>query len=233
MTNPNDKFYIGIDISKHSFDCFCSPLNKHQSFPQTKEGFALFIRYLQSLHAEVVLTCEATGGYEKALLLALYQQGLEMNVVNPRHIHHFARAAGFLAKTDKLDAKIIALFAERMQPAHRFKDLSLAPLQELARRLEDLKAMTQREKNHLEHATKITRSLIKKTLNMLEKQIREVEDSLQKMVQENEQLQQKLALLESYKGVGKTTAMALLIGLPELGHIEKKTAGSACRCRTV
>ena len=110
-----EKIYIGIDVSKSALDVFILPNKKYMSFTNNGAGIQRLIKKIQ-LFSDTLTVMESTGGYEASLAYALNEQGLSVSVVNPRQIRDFAKALGRLAKTDQIDAEIIALFASKIEP---------------------------------------------------------------------------------------------------------------------
>lgn len=223
MANDSQKqMFVGIDIAKHSFDVYILPQACHRVFDNNAQGFQALYEWLQSWNAQVHIVCEATGGYENHLAYFLHERGITLDVRNPRQIAQFARALGLLAKTDKLDAKTIALFAERVQPIVRQKPIDLMPLKQLYQRKNQIKEIIQQESNRLEHADDTLASFIHDHLQFLRRQLKEINQEIKQFIKNNELFQQKMEVLMSCQGVGQEVAEALLIEVPEIGQIEKK-----------
>ncbi len=115
MKDEDKKVYIGIDVSKSTLDVFILPNNKHMQFKNEPSDIQKLAKKL-NIFAGALIVMEATGGYEKPLAYALFKAGLQVCVMNPRQIRDFAKALGKLAKTDKIDAYVIALFASKIEP---------------------------------------------------------------------------------------------------------------------
>lgn len=226
MTVQDEKCYIGMDVSKDSLDVYILPFNKHLQFKNNSTGFQKLIEKLQAFPAACIVM-EATGGYEKPAAQALARAELFVAVINPRQIRDFAKALGKLAKTDKIDAQIIALFAEKIQPQanvmHSETQQNLAELNARRRQLIDMITM---EKNRLDKVSTKLKKSINRIIKALEKELKDIETSSQKLIASDSQLTQKCQLLQTLKGVGKVVAPGLLATLPELGTLNHKAITS-------
>ncbi|MCB8878587.1 IS110 family transposase, partial [Acidisoma silvae] len=151
VNKPTPSF-VGIDVSKHRLDVYLRPDGTKLTCANDSGGISTLSEHLSSLSPALVVL-EATGGYEIQLTTALVSAGLPVVVVNPRQVRHFARAAGQLAKTDTLDARVLALFAERMKPeARRIPDEQARALAELVTRRRQLVDMITAEGNRRREA---------------------------------------------------------------------------------
>lgn len=215
----------GIDVAKNHLDLAVRSGGHVQAtrFEHTSAGIdRLTERLLKVAPERVVL--EATGGYERELVAALAAAGLPVAVVNPRQSRDFAKATGRLAKTDDIDACLLALFAERIRP-----DLRALPSQDqqafsaLVTRRRQLLAMQTAEENRLETApSEAVRADIKTHLRFLAERLEETEHQLQKTVEESPIWRENEQLLCSVPGVGPNTARTLLAELPELGQANRQ-----------
>jgi len=215
--------YVGIDIAKHGFDLAFEPQQKLQHFDNDAKGIRRCVKLLQQLQPDVVVM-EPTGGYERPLVAELQAAGLSVAVVNARRIREFARASGQLAKTDKLDAQIIARFAAVLQPpAQEALDQQTRTMKALVARRHQLVQMHTAENNRLEHAhdKAITRS-IRAILKTLKSQMDKVEQEIRDQIESMPPLQQKTQQLESVPAIGETTASLLVTELPELGRLNRR-----------
>jgi transposase len=173
--------------------------------------------------ASVLVVLEATGGYETALVLALQRANVPVAVVNPRQARDFARAQGRLAKTDAIDARVLARFGEVMRPAPLPPiDASREALTDLVARRRQLVEALIAERNHLEHASLAVTAWIHRHIAMLRDQLAEVDAAIAATVEAEAALAHRQAILTSVEGVGPATAAVLLAELPELGRIEHK-----------
>jgi transposase len=217
------KSYIGIDVSKAFLDVFISPAGKSMRFTNDRKGMPKLISELK-LSPPVLVVLEATGGYEKPAGKALSEAGFSTAIVNPRQVRDFAKALGKLAKTDRVDAKILALFAEKVEPQVHIKwDEDQEKLTEYHARRRQLVGLITMEKNRLEQAaSKGIKKSIQHILKTLEKELAAIQAVQEEMIQNNPQYAQKNDLLKSIKGVGQTVAAGILADLPELGKVSSK-----------
>lgn len=215
--------YVGIDIAKHGFDLACEPKQRMQHFDNDAEGIQRCRQILQQLKPKLV-AMESTGGYERALADELQAAGLPVTVVNARRIRDFARASGQLAKTDKLDAQIIARFAAVLQPPpQEALDQQTRTLKALVARRGQLVRMHTAEHNRLEHACdEAVAQGIQEMLELLKQQIDQVEKQIHHHMESLPKLKRKSQQLESVPGIGQTTASLLVTELPELGRLNRR-----------
>jgi len=222
-----DAVYVGIDVAKDSFQVACRPAGPELSLANTAQGWRELLAALRGLSiAGVVL--EATGGYERSLAAELLQAGLPAVVVNPRQVRDFARGLGQLAKTDAIDARVLARFAEVVQPpAHPQPSAQGEELSELVRRRRQLVDLRTQETNRLPRARhRRVRKGIEKMVAVLEKQIAEVERLIGKCIRSDQEYQRKDGILRSTPGVGPQTSAMLLAELPELGWLNRQQIGA-------
>lgn len=213
------KSYIGIDVSKDVLDVFILPSRKYMQFQNDPKGIQKISKKLISFTpASIVM--EATGGYEKPVAKALQKAGLDVSVVNPRPIRDFAKALGKLAKTDRIDAEVIALFAEKIQPKPNLvltqNQVQLSESNARRRQLVDMITM---EKNRLGTASKALKKSIQRIIKALEKELEILNETLEKAIQSDPACARKNILLKSVKGIGSIVAAGLIAGLPELGTV--------------
>jgi transposase len=215
--------YVGIDIAKHGFDLAFEPKQKAPHFDNDANGIRRCREALQQRQPDLIVL-EPTGGYEYALVAELQAAGLPVAVVNARRIREFARAAGRLAKTDKLDAEVIARFAAVMQPPpQEALDQQTQAMKALVARRHQLVQMHTAETNRLEHAhDKAVAQSIRAILKTLERQMNKVEQQIRDQIDRSPQLQKKTQQLESVPGIGETTASLLVTELPELGRLNRR-----------
>jgi len=215
-------FFIGIDIAKESFQVASRPAQLHGSYLNTSKGHRDFIRSLHDLNvAQIVL--EATGGYEKPLAVELLQAGFNVVIANPRQVRDFARGLGKLAKTDPIDADVIAHFSEIVKPQPKPpKTPHIEALAELVTRRRQLNNLLTQETNRaaMIHHVKVRKS-IRKMIKTLEQQIRELDELIDDYIQSDDDLQHKNRLLQSTPGIGPQTSAMLLSHLPELGQLNR------------
>ena len=222
MSKQKQKFYIGIDVSKSILDVTVLPLNQHMSFDNNKTGIKAFRNYIKSFPcAKVVM--EATGGYEKLCAKMLMVKNIPVSVVNPRQIRDFAKAIGELAKTDKIDSYVIALFAEKIQPKPSVMlEKNNQKMNELnARRLQIVEAITM-EKNRLDKASTEIKKSINRHIKFLQKELADIENKQQELIRSDCELSNLYSLLCTAKGIGPAVATGLIANLPELGKLSSK-----------
>ena len=207
--------YIGIDVAKQNFDLCCLNQKEIRQFENNTKGIRKAIKVITKLQPKLVVM-EATGGYEASLAAELHAARLPVAVVNPRRIRDFARANGQLAKTDKLDAAVIALFAARMRPPTQEQiDHNSRRMKALVTRRNQLIRMHTAENNRREHVLDrvIDRSL-KKIIKMIEREIEDVEQLIREQLDSMPDLRAKAHILDSAPGIGETTA--------ELGRLNRR-----------
>lgn len=214
--------FVGIDVSKLTLDFDCLPVSAPQQFANDAEGIGALVELLKGSGAERIVI-EATGGYETAVASALAVAKLPVVVVNPRQVRDFAKAIGRLAKTDRLDAGLLALFGERIMPALRqLPDEAQRALGDLLDRRTQLVAMRAQEKARLASVTPIARKNVQQHIVWLDKCITKLEHDLDERLRKSPVWCEKVALLGSAPGVGQVTTFALLARLPELGQLNRQ-----------
>lgn len=222
MTIQNENYYVGIDVSKAILDVCVLPLKKYFQVTNNPKGIKELIEKLKP-YPVAVIVMEATGGYEKAAAQSLTNAKFSVAVINPRQIRDFAKAFGKLAKTDRLDAQMIALFAEKRQPqANITLNENQQKLTETNARRRQLIDMISMEKNRLDKANPELKKSIKRIIKVLEKELETINKSLEKSIQNDAQHAEKNELLQSIKGVGPIVAAGIISDLPELGKLSAK-----------
>lgn len=213
---------VGIDVAKAELVITSRPSLTRWNVANDSLGITALVAQLGELCPELIVL-EATGGYEREVVAALVAAGLPAVVVNPRQVRAFAKATGQLAKTDRIDADIIALFAERVRPAWRPpEDEATADLAALLLRRRQLSDMLTAEKNRLELARGAVRASVKKHIAYLERELRITESELRERIESSPVWRVNDDLLQSVPAVGTVTAQTLLADLPELGHLRHK-----------
>lgn len=214
--------FIGIDVSKDQLDVAIRPTLEKMSFANNDEGIDLLIKSLLPYEAELILM-EATGSYHQLVLARLLAAGLATIAINPRQSRDFARATGRLAKTDRIDATILAEFADKIRPERRpIADQATQDLDAICTRRRQLVTMLASEKNRHHSGSARIRVQIKKHMVWLEKQIQQLEQDLDKLIRSTPAWRAKDDLLRSCKGIGPTTSHTILASLPELGTLSRK-----------
>lgn len=217
------KLYIGIDISQDQLDMASYPGDKIWKYGNDKHGITKITEKLQGIQPQVIVM-EATGGLEVPLREALEQAGLPVAVMNPRRIRDFGRAMGLLAKTDKLDAKVMACFAAKIEPEPRpSPDSDTKYLEHLLERRDQLQEMLTAERNRLKQSldTAIQKQ-IQDHIDWIDQEIQDLDKLIKEKIAANPQLQSKIELLRSMKGVGDILSAKLIAKLPELGHLNQR-----------
>jgi len=220
MTTPGP--VVGIDVAKAELVVAVRPGGDQWTVPNNEAGVACLRARLQQLVPTLVVL-EATGGYERAAVAALAAVQLPVVVANPRQVRDFARATGQLAKTDSIDADLLALFAERVRPTPRpLADETSAALDALLTRRRQLIGMLGAERNRLEHAPPTVARGIRTHIRWLERQRGVVDRDLDDMIHQSPIWRAKEDLLRSVPGVGPVVSRTLLGELPELGQLNRR-----------
>jgi transposase len=215
--------FVGIDVAKALLDVHVRPSGEAFTVPRDGESVANLADRLKAL-SPVVVVLEATGGFEAIVAATLGGAGLPMAVINPRQIRDFARAVGQLAKTDALDAAVIARFAESVKPEPRpLADEQTRMLSELVARRRQLVEMMTAERNRRPRLSR--KHLIKaldRHLAMLQKDLSEIEREIDTTIRGTPIWHERAELMTSVPGVGPTLARTLLADVPELGTLDRK-----------
>lgn len=215
--------FVGIDVSKDRLDVHVRPSGQCFAALRDSNGLEQLVRKLRQL-APALIVLEATGGFEVTVAAALAGAHLPIAVVNPRQIRDFARATGRLAKTDALDAQVIALFAERIRPdARPLADADSQALAELVARRRQVVEMIGMETNRLHQGRnpRIQR-MLRATLKTLTDQLAELDRDIDDTVRRSPIWRAADNLLTSVPGVGDVTAHTLIADLPELGQLDRR-----------
>lgn len=216
----------GIDVSKRWLDVAARPEARSERFPNTAAGQAALVALVQALpEAErpQVVVVEATGGLERGIVEALDGAQVAVAVVNPRQVRDFARCLGRLAKTDQLDAQVLARFGEQIGPEPRpHADARMQEAQGLVARRRQLVEMQTMEKNRLQQAPARTQPSIRRHLEFLEGELADVERQLADAIAAVPAWQTTYDRLQTVTGIGPVTATLLVVELPELGRLDRK-----------
>jgi len=221
MATSNET-YAGIDVSKDKLDVAVLGEERVEQVDNMQKGIASLVARMQELQPELIVV-EATGGYQRAVVDALFWAGLPVAVVNPARVRQFARAFGLLAKTDKLDARMLAVFGQRMQP-RRYEAKSEAgkELSALLVRRKQLEEMLKAEKNRLRTISPSLQSSLERSIAFLKEEKKSLDASIQQFIQAQPAWQEETEILDSAPGVGKVTTATLLAELPELGKMDRR-----------
>jgi transposase len=215
--------FVGIDVAKSHFDLYDSATNRHLRFENNRTGIRKCVCQLLSSNLELIVL-ENSGGYETELAIALEEASLPAAVVNPRRVRDFARSIGQLAKTDKIDASLLARYAASVRPPQqRAVDHSNRQMKALVARRRQLVKMRTAEINRKEHIhdKAIARS-INAVIRTIERELTKVEQQLSGLVLESPELQRRMEIALSVCGIGVTTATMLLTEVPELGDLNRR-----------
>jgi transposase len=221
MSTPES--FVGIDVSKALLDVHCRPEATASQAPNDGAGIAAVVARLQALPPALIVL-EATGGLEVPLAAALAAAGLRVAVVNPRQVRDFAKATGKLAKTDAIDAAVLAHFAEAVRPQVRaLPDEQARQFDAILTRRRQLVEMRVAELNRLATALpKAVRKDLEAHVKYLTRRLAEMDQQLDQLIQDSEVWKAKDDLLRSVPGIGKVVSRTLLGALPELGTLSGK-----------
>jgi transposase len=233
--NDKKEVFVGIDVSKSQLDVCISPNEVHASVTNDSLGIKKLVKLLKAKKPTLVIL-EATGGYESKAIAALVIAKLSAVVVNPRQVRDFAKAKGKLAKTDSIDAAILADFAKVIRP--QVRELPGKEIQEfsaLVGRRRQIVEMITAEKNRLGSCPKRIEPEIKAHIKYLEGRLKKIDDDISKAIHQSPVWKERDNLLKSMPGVGPTVSCTLLADLPELGSLNRKQiaalVGVAPYCR--
>ena len=217
-----EETYVGIDVAKERVDIATRPRGDVWSVDYDEQAVSELVSSLLAMEPTMVLL-EATGGLEVPLVSALAATALPVVVVNPRQVRDFARATGKLAKTDALDAQVLAHFAEAVRPPVRpLRDADTQELNSLTTRRSQLVTMLVSEKNRLGRASHSVRPSIQSHITWLEQELSNLDNDLREALRRSPVWREKDDLLRSVPGVGEQLSLSLLAYLPELGTLNRK-----------
>ena len=214
--------YVGIDVAKDRVDIAVRPTGEYWDVTYDEAKVAALVAQLQTLQPAAVIL-ESTGGLELPLVAALAAAALPVAVVNPRQVRDFAKSTGRLAKTDRLDAQVLAHFAEAVGPPMRpLRDAETQALSAVLGRRRQVMAMLVAEKNRLSRAVVEVRPRIQSHITWLEQELNDVDAELRQMIRRSPVWREQDDLLRSVPGVGEQVSLTLLADLPELGKLDRK-----------
>ena len=214
--------YVGIDVAKAQVDVAVRPTGQRWVVSYDETGVGELVSQMEDLSPAMVLL-EASGGLELPLVAALAAAALPVVVVNPRQVRDFARATGTLAKTDALDAAVLAHFAEAVRPPVRpLRDAETQALNALAARRHQVMTMLVSEKNRLSSATIAVRPRIEAHIAWLERELDDLDEGLRQTLRQSPVWREKEGLLRTVPGVGEQLSLTLLAYLPELGTLDRR-----------
>lgn len=217
MTDNKVEYFVGIDVSKAILDVAIWESEVYWQFNNEADGWQELIKRLKILAPKLVVI-EASGGLEKPVVVEMYADGLPVAVVNPTRVRNFARSTGQLAKTDKLDAEVIAHFAQAVRPKVRpLRTADEIHLNALVTRRRQVITMLTAEKNRKTTTHTTLREHVQQHIDWLQAELKVLENEIEQFIQQCPAWKEKEVLLRSVPGVGPVTASTLLAELPELG----------------
>lgn len=222
-----NEIIVGIDVSKNTLDIYVHPLQKAMKFKNNQSGIDEMVQKLQKLTPKLVVL-EATGGYSYLVTVGLSAAGIPFSLANPRQVRDFARAMGKLAKTDTIDAQVIALFGEKMPlKCYELPPADIQAIKELVKRRRQLIEMQTSESNRQEytHSSEVAKS-IQAILDAIKREIEKIDNETDTLVKSSKTIQEKDNLLQSIPGIGKNTSRVLIACFPELGTLNKRQVAS-------
>src|SRR5688572_7667792 len=217
------QFFVGLDVAKAQLDIALRPTGERWAVTNDATGIAALVVRLQALQPTLIVL-EATGSYHRAVVAALAAAALPIVVINPRQVRDFAKATGQLAKTDAIDAAMLAHFAEAFKPDIRpLSDEKTLELQDLVARYRQLVELRTAEMNRQQQAI---HARVKKSIDVIiktiDQQIQDIDEQIDELIQSMPAWQAKVDLLKTMKGVGDQTARMLVAQLPELGQLSRQ-----------
>ncbi|MGR3172927.1 IS110 family transposase, partial [Vibrio vulnificus] len=225
-TNTLQNINVGVDTGKTQLDIYIRPLDIYFNVTNDEKGIKQAIRTIAKYHPERIVI-EATGRLEMPFILACENANLPYVIANPLHIKKFSGALGNRAKNDRLDAALIAHYAEAIKPKlTQLKSENIRLMSDLVTRRNQLLSMQTMEKNRHQILPQSLASSIKPILTALKNQITKVESRIEKLIETCPDYQAKNEILQSVPGIGKIAAASLISNVPELGYITNKQAAS-------
>ncbi len=213
--------YVGIDVSSTELVVATNPVSEVTQYSNDADGIAALVEQVTLAEPSGVVL-EATGGYETLVAIELQLAGLPVSLVNPRQVRNFARATGRSAKTDSIDAFVLARFSEAIKPPVRpFPDEETRELRGLVDRRRQLSHMVTAERNRLRTAPKRIRPQIQNHIRWLKKQMEDLDKDIKKMIRQSPMWRARDDLVQSVPGVGPVLSSMLLTHLPELGNLNR------------
>lgn len=221
-----EKVYVGIDVAKAHLDVAWE--QTHWRVSNDARGHRELVERLAQMHSSIQVICEASGGYERALLLALERGGIDFSLIQASRVRQYARACGLLAKTDAIDARLLARFGQAIAPR---PSKALPPAQEQLRELEAhrrhlVRLLVAQQNRRAQLSNKTLLGLDHRLTSQLRKQIAQIEALLAASIEQDQELSRKARQLTAIVGVGARTATLLLAQMPELGQLNRREAAA-------
>ena len=221
-----EESYVGIDVSKAELVVAVRPSGERMTLANDRAGIKRLVARLGGLKPQLVVV-EATGGLQRQVVAALWMAEIAVAAVNPSWVRNFAKGRGVRAKTDRQDAELLALFAERERPEARPPaDAETQALQALVMRREQLLEMMVAEKHRLARASGTMRKELRHHIAYLEGRLKEIEEEIDKTVRRSDAWRRKSEIVRSVPGLGKTFCAMVLAKMPELGTLNRKQIGA-------
>jgi len=218
----NEVIYVGIDVSKENLDLAINPKKQVRRFYNTATGIGKIVDHITKTGSTLVVM-EASGGFEIPVAAALGESGIPTAIVNPRQVRDFARSTGKLAKTDAIDAQILADFAATVHPEPRpLADHQAQELKDILARRRQLNEMITAEKNRLQRARGALRDHIRAHIAWMKKEMLDMGSALRHLIEESPMWREQDNLLQSVPGIGPVLSSTLVAELPELGNLNRK-----------
>lgn len=214
--------WVGIDVSKATLDVYLRPSGEQFQVANQDSAIAELVQRMQGFEIQQVII-ESTGGLEQEVAQALQDAGMAISIINPRQARNFAKASGKLAKTDRIDAAVLAHFGEAIQPPTTvLASEQDRALQDAVTRRRQLVEMLSAEKNRRSSLRTKMRENVERHIKWLEEQVQQLDEDIEQLTQGRSQWQSGIALLKSVPGVGPVIATTLIAALPELGTVSDK-----------
>ena len=225
MSHGYDTF-IGVDVCKDGFDVCCAASGPLGRFDNTADGVSRLLPLLPAA-GTCLIVVEATGGYERQLVGDLMTAGHQVSLVNPRQVRDFARAFNILAKTDRIDAAVLARFAEKVRPLPREKAGRIEELRQLVTRRRQLIEHRTAEKNRCaQGVSPFVRKSILRLIETINKDIKAIDKALLSLVHSDDDWRNKFDRIKEVTGLGTQTATTLVAEMPELGQVNRQQAAA-------
>jgi transposase len=221
-----EELYVGIDVSKAELVVAVRPSGERMTLANDRAGIKRLVARLSELKPALVVV-EATGGLQRQAVAALWVAGIAVAAVNPSWVRNFAKGRGIMAKTDRKDAELLALFAQRERPEARPPaDAETQALQELVMRREQLLEMLVAEKQRLSRVSGTMRKELRHHIAYLEGRLKQVEEDVDKTVRRSDAWRRKSEMVRSVPGCGRAFCAMVLAKVPELGTLNRKQIGA-------
>ena len=220
----NQPIYVGVDVSKNNLQAAILPSGDSFSVPNDEGGLDELTNRLRGAPPTTLVVLEATGGYERPVVASVAASKIAVAVVNPRQVRDFAKATGTLAKTDRIDARILARFAQAIRPSPKSPpDAEAREFCAIVARRRQIISMMSAEKNRLSiRDSKAVRKRIQAHIRWLQKELEGIDKGLDEAIEDSPTFKENEALLKSVPGVGEVLCRTLLAELPELGSLSPK-----------